>query len=873
MRFLRPSAALSAAVAAAIPPSSSGQQPSYGVPRVERIEVTGTNISRIDGETGLPVQVITRDELDRSGIQTVGEILERVSAHQSVLSWNDARGIGDTNGAFNTAALRGLGSDRTLVLVNGRRMAPYALSRGSSIDVSAISVAAIERIEILKDGASAIYGTDAIGGVVNFILRKDFSGVEVNATGLKTEQGGGGSWRANATTGYGNLEKDHFNVLLSVDHMHQHSLRATDREFSRTSYRPSLGIDGTSGFSAPANISQQPGFGLRNPGTCSPPESFPSLSVPVQCRFDPASLSDILPPSQKTTVFARVASQLGANLQLFAEASRYHGVFSYRIQPAPIASQMLPLSPFYPATFVDAQPGGDSSLPLAVSYRLIPLGPRVAGGKVDEDRVVAGAQGLAAGWEYQAAASYTSNREVSSLSSGYVSLSGYEQLFAAGAIDPFGNHDEDNVRALRSIEIAGKIAESKASSGGVDFKVSRDVANLRGGPFAVAAGLEVRREKLRLSNEPVLSAGDIVGAPQEPSLDEVARRIASAFLEANMPLAKGLEANFAIRSDRYSDFGATTNPKLTIRWDIAKRLLARASVGTGFRAPSLYDVFQPEVFEEIDVFPPITDEVRCPVTKLPRDCDGFRGNFGGNPRIQPERSRQANVGLVIEDKTWSASLDYYWVEVTDLIGRASLSPQTAVRGPVDPDFPELPGPILFFDLTPHNLGRLKTSGVDLDLRYRTAATDLGRVAIRVAGTYVARYGLSEPTFLFPSGAGHATNFAGVSSRWRHHAALDWTRADWGATLAQTFQNGYYEPIVRACAFDCPVRRVGSYSLLDLQLRYAGIRNAQVSIGVNNLLDRDPPVSIQRATFQVGFDPNYADPRGRTFYVSLRYALR
>jgi iron complex outermembrane receptor protein len=190
----RRSLAVAACVLAS--PLGAAAQQAIAPAHSEKIEVTGTNIRRADSETGLPVQVITRDDMERAGIQTAQDLVDRISAHQSAAGHNDAKGIGSASGSFSAASLRGLGSDKTLVLLNGRRLAPYALSLGTTIDISSIPMGAIERVEVLKDGASAVYGTDAIGGVINFILRKDFTGVEVAGTILATQQGGGGSRRA-----------------------------------------------------------------------------------------------------------------------------------------------------------------------------------------------------------------------------------------------------------------------------------------------------------------------------------------------------------------------------------------------------------------------------------------------------------------------------------------------------------------------------------------------------------------------------------------------------------------------------------------------------------------------------------------------------
>ncbi|HXU67631.1 MAG TPA: TonB-dependent receptor plug domain-containing protein, partial [Casimicrobiaceae bacterium] len=224
---------------AAIATPLGAQEPTAEPPEPIRIEVTGSNIKRTESEGALPISVITREEIDHAGIQTAQELLERISANQSFGGSNPALGIGNFVTGYTAASLRGLGSERTLVLLNGHRLAPYALSGGQSVDLSGIPLAAIERVEILKDGASAIYGSDAIAGVINFILRKDFKGVEVNGDYDVTEHSGGNSRRGNAAFGFGDLARDRYNVFVSADYLKQDSLKAIQRDFTRTGYIPS----------------------------------------------------------------------------------------------------------------------------------------------------------------------------------------------------------------------------------------------------------------------------------------------------------------------------------------------------------------------------------------------------------------------------------------------------------------------------------------------------------------------------------------------------------------------------------------------------------------------------------------------------------
>jgi iron complex outermembrane receptor protein len=258
------------------------------------VDVTGSNIKRTDVETALPVQVITRAEIERSGATTSVELLGQVSAN--LIGASDGTSIASNTPGLASANLRGLGSGSTLVLINGRRVANYAFD-GGAVDLNSIPLAAVLRVEILKDGASAIYGADAMAGVVNFILRKDFAGVQLTANTGVTEHRGGNHQQAALLAGYGDPSTDRFNVFVTVDWQKDQAVHAIDRPFSRTAYIPDEGINKLSTQTFPANI--RVGGALLNPTRadgCAPPVSLPRSPTSPTCAFDYASVIDILPP-------------------------------------------------------------------------------------------------------------------------------------------------------------------------------------------------------------------------------------------------------------------------------------------------------------------------------------------------------------------------------------------------------------------------------------------------------------------------------------------------------------------------------------------------------------------------------------------------
>ena len=304
-----------------------------------KVEVTGSHIPQSEVESALPVQVITREDILRSGATSVAEVMARVSAN--VLGMNDQLSVGDPiRAGMSSVNLRGIGDGSTLVLINGRRVANYAFD-GGAVDINSIPFSAIERVEILKDGASAIYGTDAIAGVVNFILRKDYQGAEATIQGDWTQHGGGNQSQATVTAGYGDLAKDRYNAFITANYQKNDALAAAQRPFSSTSYLPDIGVNQLSPQSLPANIVDDRGT-LFNPfhaKGCTPPTTYPT-TLPdfpgVICGFETEPYVDDLPRTERTTVFGRATFQPSPEHELFAEVGYSHNRLTSTTAPTPV---------------------------------------------------------------------------------------------------------------------------------------------------------------------------------------------------------------------------------------------------------------------------------------------------------------------------------------------------------------------------------------------------------------------------------------------------------------------------------------------------------------------------------------------------------
>ena len=350
------------------------------------------------------------------------------------------------------------------------------------------------------------------------------------------------------------------------------------------------------------------------------------------------------------------------------------------------------------------------------------------------------------------------------------------------------------------------------------------------------------------------------------------------FGELGVPLLSNLDLQLALRGDEYSDFESSTSPKVSVRWQPLRELVLRASWAEGFRVPPLYSLSAPS--SSTMVVAGVPDPVRCPVTGRADDCY-FRvlAKTGGNPNLQPETSQQSSVGVVWEPAHGvSLGVDYWTItidnmiqplEAANLIRFYSRFADRFERGPVDPAFPALPGPVTGMDLSVANIGETRTKGYDAFLDWLVPARAWGRLRTALQATYVKQYDTSIDGLQTVSALGSAVYVPPIP-RWRGVLTLDWSLASWGATLVNTYTHGYID---QQPGPDGLPRTVRENSLWDLQLRYAGVARTLLVAGIRNLFDRDPPTSNQTRTAQAGYYPTLSSPVGRAFYVRATYAFR
>jgi iron complex outermembrane receptor protein len=427
---------------------------------------------------------------------------------------------------------------------------------------------------------------------------------------------------------------------------------------------------------------------------------------------------------------------------------------------------------------------------------------------------------------------------------------------------------------------------------------------MRGGPLALAVGFDHRKEELRDTPAPVITSGNVIGAGGDFKGSDASRNVTAVFGELNVPILRNLEAQVAVRYDKYSDFGNTTNPKIALRWTPTRELLVRTSYNTGFRAPTLPDLFNPRFIGNTNGSH--SDPLRCvgsgngvgPWVDSANECNiQINAQVGGNPNLKPEKSRQWSLGAILEPTPmFSIGTDFWTIRRKNSINTVGDSTIFDVFGAADPlnaggffvrqprnatggcvgDLPGTPTPagqpcaIAFVVQTQQNLGKYNVTGQDVSATLRFPRFAAGDFTLRFEGTYIYSYRYQQFTDSpYVNNAGTFTTDNGVISRWHHYVALNWRSGPFGATLTNHFLLGYQDDESNGN----PPRRVASYGTWDLQGTWEGWKRLTVTLGVRNLFDRDPPASANSQNFQVGYDPRYSDPHGRTYYAGLRYKFK
>jgi outer membrane receptor protein involved in Fe transport len=882
------------------PPSPStlapalDQAPPTPPSTVSEVEVTGTHIRGVT-ESPSPVQVIDRAQFDRSGYQTVAEALQVLPQNFAGAGAETPTALATDRSSSNTffgqgINLRGLGPNATLSLINGHRLAGTG-DNGDFGDLSTLPSAAVERVEVLLDGASALYGSDAVGGVVNVIMRANFDGAETRITDGVATQGGPAQLQISQLFG---RTWSGGGVTLAVEHDARGDLLARDRSFSSTAdLLPEGGTDQRTKFSHPGNIVDSA------PGLAVPFFAIPSgqngvgltpgqFVAGTENFGEPLAQSALLPRQVTDSLYASANQSLGERLDLSADLTLGRRRYDLPLGSNPSTFTVTRANPFF------VSPIGAASETLDYAFNDDLPAQHEKGSSENLETTLGADLRLPRDWHMAAYATYAEDHSRTATTNIVNTTALSEALGTTpdnpatsfstalnGFFNPFGSG------RVNSPAVDAFIGEGFATTGTRDRVTSGDVKfdgtlfTLPAGPLRVAFGADARREEFGQTG--VRFTSGITPTISTPTA--FSRTVVAGYAELRAPLLDSespigaLDLSAAGRIEHYSDFGSTTNPKYGLIWTPESDLHVRASWGTSFRAPSLPQLFGQAFFAPI---------------QLPM---GTAGNKlvvllqNGNPTLKPETAKSWSVGFDwaphqvpglrvsaswfdtdfsnrIDRPVFSALLtvltDPAYSSFVDFISPASnptdlAKVQALIAAPQNLGLSAFPANsyTAIVDARFVNTGALHVSGLDLQAGY---GTDVGATHLQfdANGAYLDRYDVElTPT----SSAISEVNVANFPVRFRGRATAAATRGPFTGQIALNYVNAYKGPLGQG---------IDSQTTTDLQLRFVAPKaswfaGAAATLSVRNLFDVKPP--FYNSPGEVGYDPANADPIGR--FVSLQ----
>jgi outer membrane receptor protein involved in Fe transport len=941
----------------------------------EEIVVTGSRIRRKDLTTPAPVTVITREQVQASGKVSIGDFLQSLPEQGNAINTQVNNG---GNGATRIS-LRGLGTARTLVLVNGRRFVLGGNGANDSVDLNSIPAGAVERIEVLKDGASAVYGSDAIAGVVNIITRKR-GGTDLSAFSGTSKRGDGTIYDLNATTG---ASADRSNFVFSAGYYRQQPVWGGDRDFSKipraydgsgkSSPSKTVGEYSQGSGTVPAGTfilaqctsktapntpcmgrSNMPNTGndprvaafnaliAANPNTDTfirggdgtwRPFRGTALAQEGGDGYNFAPDNYLVTPSQRISLYSTGHARVGDFSRAYFEGSFVNRQSEQLLAAEPLVADLEGI------TVSAANAYNPFGVDLgAVRRRLVEFGSRSFKQDINTFRAVGGVDGTLpefggplSGWFWDVSLNYgrsegtqlkTGNLKTTALRTAlgatFTDASGVLRCGTAAApvancvpLNLFGGPGSITQDQITGLTYTGTLRAINQMTA-VQFNTTGELLRLFADrPIGLAAGYEYRFVSGENVPDPITVAGETTGNKGEITRGQY--YVNEGYAELSIPVVSGLpfaediEATAAVRGSRYSTFGSRATYKLGGRWRPIRDFTFRGTYSSGFRAPSISDLF----LGQADSFPNVSDPCRgaaagggtpppnCAAQGLPANGTGdrqaqLRTRVGGNPGLRPERAKIFTAGVVVEPsmvKNLSVTVDYYNVTVDDSI--TSIGARTILAGcyPVDgqPKFCDLverdpaTGRIINISNLNTNVGKDETDGIDLAVHY-ALPTSYGRFGFAFDGTWLHKFDrtLADGTVIKGKGKFDIATTGGVYPAFKFLSGVSWGLAGFGAGVNLRYVsaftecgagNGNFNGSGVCFANDTFQRRVSSYNQWDVFASYTlptGVGRTTLAAGVNNVFDRAPSTIYNG--FTAASDPTAYDFMGRFMYARVGHAF-
>ncbi len=839
--------------------------------QIDDIVVTGSRIA--GGDRIAPVETVGRHAIAAAGIADASQLVRLVTANSGSEAQVDQLNQPQSSGTaqFN---LRNLGLGSTLVLVDGQRWTSSAVvaTDGSAfVDInSLVPMIALQRVEVVKDGASAVYGSDAVAGVVNFITRHDVERPEVGAKYAVAD--GSEESIIEAIGGFGLMGGD---LTLAASHFHRSALSTDERDFTQAETYDRAAWTAVTSYGQPGSY-YRPGTGTYAPDPdCDDPAftaAYRNSATDAFCRLDYSDFFDLTPEETRTQLFADYRRPVG-DMRLSLQAAWSATSTTARQTPSlPILARSLTV----PASHPDNPFGED------VLFRGRLLGAEAGASKAEFDyrtwRLAAGLDGdFSGGWTWSLAATASRQHVAydkpdvigSALQNALNGLGGAGCDAATGTpgvgacqyFNPFGSAYL-GTGTSNSAELIDSLIGSTGLRGAAglitaDASTAGRALDWAGGSVDLALGVQYRRSAFRHDWSDLVNAGDLLTAGYSPDF-EGGQEALAAYAEARLNLGDRVEAQLAGRYESYDGEGRFS-PKAAVRWDVFDRFALRGSWGQGFRAPSVYaqsgaQASQPSVFD--------------------RGAFVFVNTLtSGDADLKPEKSESLTLGALWRPfDGLELGLDAWRFDYTDQVVKESaqaIIDQAAAdtaAGLTGTDAQSRitrsdSGALTFVQLYFINASSIETQGIDLSARYGRGLWG-GRATASATWTYVDRYDIrlnDDSTEVSGVGSTNIGNIGRSLPRNRGEFALGWSGGVHALTGLVHYTSGYDND--RAGITDTTI---ASQTTIDLLYGRALGDDLDLALGVVNLADKAPPL----AQFAFGYDPVVADPRGRVFSLSL-----
>ena len=864
----------------------------------QQVTVTGSNVRRTDTETPSPVQVMTAADIKNSGYTSIGDVLHNITANnmgslsQSAPSAFAAGGSG--------VALRGLTVGATLVLIDGHRMASYPMPDDGErdfVDISSIPIDAIERIEVLKDGASAVYGSDAIAGVVNVILKKQFTGLTMSAESGISSHGDGATQHASITGGIGDLSKDGQNAYISLEARHANSILLRKRPYlARTDWTPYGGANLTQGTDSGADSGASSGAGSGTGYLVDGAGNrtwFPGCTN-TQAAADQCGYSNpyqtLSPETTNLDAMGRYTKNLGsgwqANFQGSVLRSEAHQVglfnnaaatgvgsggnggglnlfhFGPGSAPTPAFPDSFPFVLTVPATY----PGNTTGDTAALVYDFRDIGPLEQTTVSTSYRAVAELAGSIGDWDLNGSLGYTRVGTRASFSH-YIDFPALQDALDSGTYLVDGTNSAATLAAVAPSASSTSTNELTFAS----VRAGTTLADLAGGPLGLSIGADFTHRQLHELFPPsFVNGSQAIGIY---SFAEGSQTVSAAYAELVAPFTKQLEIDVAGRVDHYNLTGTSATPKAGFKFTPVQEFTLRGTFSKGFRAPNPAETGN--AGSTSGFVGNLHDPVYCPngnvQPNLPAGmldpCNiALQELQLSSPHLKPEKSTSFTLGTIFEpNKTYSATLDYYHITIRDQIisvgqlGQTGLDDAASLGTIIYRDSSQN----ILYDTYPFiNANTTTTSGLDLDVVGKYDLHEAGRLKAEVQVSYMLQYDLTAQGVKYHLAGTHGPAFVSEDTgtpRTRGAFTLTWGKGPFEIAGTVNYISRYSVTDPSEGIPDCdsalssvfpdggaPSKfcHVGSFTELNVVARYNWDEHLQLHGGVTNLLNKKAPYDLQ-----------------------------